>query len=120
MKSDVVILLESKNHIVALVSEHIVEISDLHKLLSGNADRRHRQSNRHGLIFSGSEIPAAHPTLVRGRGHGYVHTCRIGRYVGNINIIKSEKPLVRRLMPPDSLHVIENVVLNMDAQPIDL
>ena len=38
----------------------------------------------------------------------------------NVQVIEAEVPLVRRLIRPYSLHVINDIVLDVKSQPIDL
>ena len=46
--------------------------------------------------------------------------CLLADEPGNLDVAQAEEPLVRRLVTPDSLHVVEDVRLDVDLQALDL
>ena len=119
VQREVVVLLQREDHVVALVAQHVVEVGDLDQLLlrdlsrSGIGQVRRWRSPRRAALRDARRS---------GRSTASTGHCPVVSVVtiGHVDVVEPEEALVRRLVAPDRLHVVEDVLLDVHAQPVDL
>ena len=103
---------QGEDHVVPLEADQVVDVGDLVQL--------HRLANSVGGAKCDVHGPVdrfmlASPRLTPLRfQRGVVPEHR------HVEIVEAEIALVRRLIGPDGLHVVDDVVLHVQAQPVDL
>ena len=115
MQREVVVLLQPVDGVVALVAQDFVQVGDLDERLPFDlcVGERHRHL---------SDVSARERVLdaIRAIRHPNRDVGVLGLDDRHRLLEDPEVPLIGRLVIPDPLHVVEDVLLHVDAQPIDL